>query len=180
MLHLPSVQVAPPAPHWLSPQLKRKLFAHFGSKTLKTVCTFKNPQTKQLDVSKLHITCIFQHTFWLLASFAEQKNPECDSYLEVQTAGRRNALAFWRVQAFLGLQPEWEPQFLHVGSSKYQSINCCSLSAGSVVNSSTNLARLRHPSCQISVFLTCLLTDRLRKSCSSTFIQQNSLYPLAQ
>lgn len=72
MLHLPSVQVAPLAPRWLPPELKRKLLHTLAVRVWK-LFVLENPQTKQLDVSKLHITCIFQRTFRPLASSAEQK-----------------------------------------------------------------------------------------------------------
>lgn len=84
----------PAGPSLAITRLKAETFAHFGRESLKTVCTYKTHRQSSSMLVNLHITCVFQHTFRLLASSAEQKNPECDSYLEVQTDRRQNALAF--------------------------------------------------------------------------------------
>ena len=74
-------------------RVRAETSAHFGTERQETVCTL-NPQTKQLDVSKLYITCIFRRTSRLLASLHGAQNPECDSYLQVETGRRQNGLAF--------------------------------------------------------------------------------------
>ena len=82
----------------------------------KTVCTLKSRRRGSSVLVNCTSTCIFQHTFRLLACFlAEHKNPlNVILILKRRQTGGGNAFGFSELQSsvlFLGrLQPEWKLQ----------------------------------------------------------------------
>lgn len=116
MLHLPSVQVAPLAPHWLSVQLKRKLLHTLAARVWK-LFVLKSPQTKS---SSMLVNCT-SRLFSSVLLDSWHLLPSRKPWFLSWSADRQAAKPRWLSElhgSFLRLQPEWKLQFLHVGSSK--------------------------------------------------------------